>query len=106
MPVVDQQAAQLQTPNYVTKSCPNPGLRENEMTDDLPERVTSDTAAEPGLNRRDLFAATAAGVAVSGAVGATAAAQEPARNAATEMAIATAEDYERDPTRWGSPAVA
>jgi haloacetate dehalogenase len=76
------------------------------MTEDVPERVTSDATAEPRLNRRDLFAATAAGVAVSGAVGATAVAQEPARNAATEMAIATAEDYERDPTRWGSPAVA
>jgi haloacetate dehalogenase len=55
-----------------------------------------------GPNRRDLFAAVAAG-ATSGALASTAAAQE---HPGAIVSVATAADYVRDPTRWGSPEVA
>ena len=54
------------------------------------------TKASP--NRRDLFSVMAAGAAASAAMGSTAVAQ-PA-------AVASAADYVRDPTRWGSPEIA
>ena len=62
----------------------------------------ADEIPDPGLNRRDLVAAVATGAAASATLASTALAQQPAG----EIAVATAADYERDPTRWGSPAVA
>jgi hypothetical protein len=61
-----------------------------------------DQPAESGFDRRHLLQAAAAGVAASGAVNSTAAAQQPAG----VVAGATPEDYVRDPTRWGSPEIA
>jgi haloacetate dehalogenase len=63
---------------------------------------TSEQPAESGPDRRRVLRAAAAGVAASGALGATAAAQQPS----AVVAMATAADYVRDPTRWGSPEIA
>jgi haloacetate dehalogenase len=57
--------------------------------------------AKPGPNRRRLFQSMAAGAAASGAIGSGARAQPQ-----TAMAVASAADYTRDPTRWGSAEVA
>ena len=70
----------------------------------MTERSASEEAAETGLNRRDLVQAVAAGAAVSGAIGSAAVAQEQKEQGI--MAVATAADYVRDPTRWGSPEIA
>jgi haloacetate dehalogenase len=72
------------------------------MSQEATKHVTPETSIESGLSRRALIAA-AAGAAASG-VGGTAVAQEAKPSA--ELAVATAADYVRDPTRWGSPAVA
>jgi len=69
----------------------------------MSEHPQSEPPAEEGVNRRDLVAAVAAGAAASGAAGSAAAAQNPASGV---VAVATAADYVRDPTRWGSPEVA
>ena len=68
------------------------------MHENNPPEHPSDTA----LNRRHLLQAAAAGAAASGAASTPAAAQQ----AAGVMAVATAADYVRDPTRWGSPEIA
>ena len=54
--------------------------------------------AEPGVSRRGLVTAMAAGAAASGALA------SPARAQVVETA--TPADYVRDPTRWGRPEVA
>ncbi len=56
-----------------------------------------------GVNRRHLFQRLAAGAAVSGVIGSPALAQQPA---AAALAVASAEDYALNPTRWGSAEVA
>ena len=61
----------------------------------------SEHPARPGPNRRRLVAAIAVGAAASGAVGSGARAQLQA-----VAAVASAADYTRDPTRWGSAEVA
>ena len=67
----------------------------------MTEHSDSQQPADEGLNRRHLVAAMAAGAAASGAVGSTAHAQPPA-----VVATASAADYARDPTRWGSAEIA
>jgi haloacetate dehalogenase len=64
------------------------------MTQSQPEQ------SETGLNRRGLVQALAAGAVAAGT--ATPAAAQPS----TVVAEATAADYTRDPTRWGSVEVA
>ena len=66
----------------------------------MTEQPDSQQPAEEGVNRRHLVAAMAAGAAASGA-GTTAQAQQQA-----VLAVASAADYVRDPTRWGSPEIA
>src|SRR5262249_58005415 len=56
---------------------------------------------DEGVSRRDMVAALAAGAAAAG-VATPSAAQQPS----AVLAEATAADYVRDPTRWGSPEVA
>lgn len=56
-----------------------------------------------GVNRRHLFQTLAAGAAVSGVIGSPALAQQPP---AAALAVASAEDYALNPTRWGSAEVA
>src|SRR5712671_4400349 len=58
-------------------------------------------ASQDGLNRRHLLQAAAAGAALTGAAG-SALAQTPG----AVLAAASAEDYVRDPTRWGAPEIA
>src|SRR5713101_8359190 len=53
-----------------------------------------------GPNRRHLLAAMAAGAVASSAMESTAVAQQAI------VATASAADYVRDPTRWGSPEIA
>ena len=65
----------------------------------------SEGAAPLGVNRRHVLQAAAAGVATSGAGGPPAAAQ-PKQNPSGTVAVATPDDYVRDPTRWGSPEIA
>ena len=55
---------------------------------------------EEGVSRRDMVVALASGAAAAG-IATPAAAQQSA-----VLAEATAADYVRDPTRWGSPEVA
>jgi haloacetate dehalogenase len=75
--------------------------------------TNSELPAKAGPNRRDLIQAAAAGAAVSGAIAGSAFAQETKGETNSEqksapgiMAVATAADYVRDPTRWGSPEIA
>ena len=77
----------------------------------MTERSAFEQPSKAGLNRRDLFQAVAAGAAVSGAIGSTALAQEQKGMTQKELApgisaVASAADYVRDPTRWGSPEIA
>jgi hypothetical protein len=67
----------------------------------MTEHSASARPTKPGLNRRDLFHTVAAGAAASGAIGTAAFAQQP-----PAMTVASAADYVRDPTRWGSPEIA
>src|SRR5438552_2964958 len=69
----------------------------------MSEHPESEPPAEESLSRRDLVAAVAAGAAASGANSSAALAQNAP---AGIVAVATAADYVRDPTRWGSPEVA
>src|ERR1700722_4868669 len=62
----------------------------------------ADKRAGPAPCRRGLVAAVATGAAASATLASAVLAQQPAG----EIAVATTADYERDPTRWGSPAVA
>jgi len=66
------------------------------------EKNTTAQPTEPGLDRRRILQAAAAGAAAAATAVSPAAAQQPAG----VMAVATAEDYVRDPTRWGSPEIA
>jgi len=69
--------------------------------------MTTHQVPEPpnrsGPNRRHLVQAVAAGAAASGAIGSAAAAQP---QPAAVLAVASAADYARDPTRWGSAEIA
>ena len=57
-----------------------------------------DGEQQPSVSRRDLVAAMAAGAAATGAL--------PPQAKAEILQVASAADYVRDPTRWGSPEVA
>src|SRR5438876_7683686 len=70
-------------------------MREADMTTHLQSEQ-----GEDGVSRRGLVAALAAGAAAA-SVATPASAQQSA-----VLAEATAADYARDPTRWGSPEVA
>ena len=59
----------------------------------------NESDAEPGLSRRDLFQAMAAGAALSGVAATQAFAQ-------AAPAVASSADYVRDPGRWGTAEVA
>jgi hypothetical protein len=57
-----------------------------------------DSERQPSVSRRDLIAAMAAGAAATGAL--------PSPAKPEILQVASAADYVRDPTRWGSPEVA
>jgi len=65
----------------------------------MAKQPESSAPPEPGMNRRSVFQAVAAGAAASGLMGAPALAQQ-------QTAIVATADYARDPNRWGTPEVA
>src|ERR1700730_13365180 len=73
----------------------NGAPRESDMTE-------HPVSAKEGPNRRDLLVAVAAGAVASTAMDSAALALQPA----AAVAVASAADYVRDPTRWGSPEIA
>src|SRR6516165_7452344 len=67
--------------------------------------MSGQAEVKEGVSRRGLVQGLAAGAAAASVI-TPAAAQQGKVNSAAVLAEATAADYTRDPTRWGSPEVA